>query len=152
MVFSVVASALAVWAVFAGLVLVLWTRRMLRRDVHGWLRRRGLTCPDDVDAHAIWLHGGVGGFFDLGNRNEHFGYLNLPFTAAVVTPSWLVVESQWPLMLWRRRIVIPAGTTLRYLDGRVADPQRRFLVSSVPPDQLVSILRSCGWDLEAVPF
>jgi hypothetical protein len=152
MVLSVVASALLLWMLVVSLFLMLWSRRMLRRDVHGWLRRRGLTCPEDVEAKVLWLHGGVGGFFNIGNKIGRFGYLNAPFTAAAVTPSWFLVESQWPLVLWRRRLVIPAGTTLRQIDGRIADPMRRCLVSSVPPEHLVWVLRSCGWDLKEVPF
>ena len=104
---------------------------MLRRDVHGWLRRRGLTCPEDVEAKVLWLHGGVGGFFNIGNKIGRFGYLNAPFTAAAVTPSWFLVESQWPLVLWRRRLVIPAGTTLRQIDGRIASVVVTIAVFSV---------------------
>lgn len=147
-VFRVAAVAFIVWALLLSVPLMLWNNWMLRRDVHRWLDRRGVACPDDVMPSVLMLQGGVG----MGGENGRFWFQGLPLTAAVITPSAFVIESQWPLVFWRRRLVIPQGTTLRSIGGRIADPKRRCLVASTQPEHLANLLRTSGWTLKDVPF
>lgn len=80
------------------------------------------------------------------------GFYRADLTAVIVTPAMLVVESQWPLWPWRRRIVVRQGAVLRNIGGRIADPKRRCLVASNPPDRLLSTLRASAWEIKDVPF
>lgn len=147
-IFVVGFTILMLWSVGLSVPIMLWNNWTLRRDVHRWLRRRGVRCPQDVAPSVVMVRGGVG----IGGEGGRFQFQGARLTAAVITPSAFVMESQWPLLPWRRRLTIQQGTTLRYIDGRVADPKRRCLVASDPPEHLVSLLRTSGWALKEVPF
>lgn len=139
-----------VWGLGVALPLALWDRRRLRSDVHAWLRRRDIECPDDVTPHALKVRGGVA----IGGRNDisRRGLARDMFTVVVVTPAFVVIETQWPLWVWRRRLVIHPGAVFRNIDGRIADPKRRCLVASTPPEQLHHLLRISAWEIKDVPF
>lgn len=136
------------WGMVLAIPIMTWDRRLLRRDVHGWLRQRGVECPVDVAPHVLWVQGGVG----IGGENTRIGFHRTAFTAVVVTPATIVIESQWPLWPWRRRLVVDRGTVLRHIEGRIADPRRHCLVVSNPPERLLGVLRASAWEIKDVPF
>lgn len=142
--FSVAASAWVLYLTLGSLCFCLWTRWVLRRNPVLWLRHRGVEC-DLADLKVLWVEGQIG---------TVVSFFKQPAIALVITPSALVLERQIPnpFTLRRGRAIIECGATLRLVQGRIADPKRRCLVASVPPERLIGALRSAGWLIKDVPF